>query len=135
MARKSEQGFTLIEILVVLLITVILAAIALPLFINQRAKGQDADAKASASVVAGAMEVYHQDHDSFAGADVDALAQIEPTVRQARGLDIDSDAVSYTLAVDSASGNGPFTIERTLDETTRTCGHPGEGGCPENGHW
>ena len=107
MARKSEQGFTLIEILVVLLITVILAAIALPLFLNQRAKGQDADAKASASVVAGAMEVYHQDHDSFAGADVDALAQIEPTVRQARGLDIDSDAVSYTLAVDSGVGQRP----------------------------
>ena len=135
MARNSERGFTLIEILVVLLITAVLAAIALPLFINQRSKAQDADAKSTARVVAGAFEVYHQDHNSFAGADVPALAKIEPAVEEASGLDIDSTAVSYKVSVDSGSGAGPFTIERTLTETTRTCAHPGEGGCPNSGHW
>lgn len=40
--RDKEQGFTLVEILVVIIIIGILAAIAIPLFMNQRKKANDA---------------------------------------------------------------------------------------------
>ncbi len=134
MPRNGERGFTLIEILVVLLILTVLAAIAIPLFVNQRAKAQDAEAKTAVTVATGAMEVYHQDHNTFAGADADALVRIEPSLGEANGLDVAADDDGYTLSVSSKS-DGRFSVEHTLTTTARTCQTAGHGGCPDDGTW
>ena len=134
MPRNGERGFTMIEILVVLTIVVILGAIALPAFFNPRAKAQDTDAKSAATVAAGALEVYHQDHESFAGATTAALEDIEPSLKQASGLAVTPAADGYTLSVDSATGTA-FKIKRDAGTTERTCGAPGSGGCPQSGNW
>jgi type IV pilus assembly protein PilA len=60
---QSESGFTLVELLVVMLILGLLAAIAIPAFFNQRDKAHDADAKTSAQTAQTAIETYATDND------------------------------------------------------------------------
>src|ERR1700756_4055955 len=60
---EDEKGFTLIELLVVILIIGILAAIAIPAFLNQRAKAYDAQAKSNINTAQTAEETYSTDNN------------------------------------------------------------------------
>jgi type IV pilus assembly protein PilA len=135
---RGERGFTLIEMLVVVLIVATLAVIAMASFLNQRSKAQDAQAKTAATNVALAMFEYGQDHETFAGADPAELIRLEPSIAEARGLVVDGDVNSFEISVTSASaqaGGGPFVIEHSSGSTVRRCDEPGRGGCPDTGFW
>src|SRR5215217_4903722 len=87
---RSQAGFTLVEILVVMLILALLAAIAIPAFFSQRDKARDAEAKVQVRTAEAAIETFALERDGkYQGATAGALQQIEPSLRNVPSGDLD----------------------------------------------
>src|SRR5688572_4699706 len=74
-AKGAEEGFTLVELLVVMLIIGLLAAIAIPLFFNQTSKAKDVAAKSDVRQVAQAVEACRIERTSY--SQCDSAAELE----------------------------------------------------------
>lgn len=146
---SEESGFTLVELLVVMLIIGLLAAIAIPAFFNQREKAYDANAKEQARTAETAMETYATDNGGvYTDVTTGDLVAIEPSLSDAvsttRPYLTDAQATGatdkgWTLEVTSPKTGNTFTIARTEGSSalTFTCGPApgGKAGCPTSQVW
>jgi type IV pilus assembly protein PilA len=134
---SREDGFSLIELLVVLIIIGLLAAIAIASFTGEQDKAHDAEAKTAARSAQLAMETYFVDKKSYSGATRSELQIIQPSLVNAPNLTVVSATANQFQLQTSSNSTAPvtFTVSRSANGTiARTCSPQNTGGC-KGGVW
>ena len=102
----SEEGFSLIELMVVVLIIGILLAIALPTFLGTRQRAQDRAAQSSLRTALAAAMTYWAEAGDYDGFDTVAAETIEPSLDwQASGVQ----PTGKQITIQAPAGSDPVT--------------------------
>jgi prepilin-type N-terminal cleavage/methylation domain-containing protein len=128
--RKSDEGFTLIEVIAVVLMIVSLIAIAVPTVLSARTRALDRAAQSNLRKGISAAKAWYGDKDVYTGFDDTAGEAREPSLEWTAGAGAAVDTVDIivvgpqelVLNALSASGTGLCIAELETTGGGRTTG-------------
>jgi type IV pilus assembly protein PilA len=142
---RGEEGFSLPELLVVMLIIGVLAAIAIPAFLSTTAKATDVQAKELVRNAETTAETIALDHGgSYEDVTTAELAKAEPTIaitaskQRAWLSNATSGANEYSITATATNGDEMTITRAATGVVSRTCRSPVlKTGCAggENSTW
>jgi type IV pilus assembly protein PilA len=137
--HRREEGFTLIEMMVVVLIIAILIAVAIPTYLGFRKNAQDAAAKSTATIALKGAKAIFADDDTYSAVTPAELRDTEPSVSYvAGGTASDGSLVAsvnvpnsatFVTSVYSESGTCFFLRDDDVDGTTYATLNTGTADC------
>lgn len=109
--KKNQNGFSLLELMVTILIIGILASIAIPSYSSYMAKARRADGKAALVNFGNAMERYYTEKYTYTGAATGGNDTGSPTIF-ATEAPLDGDNKYYDLTINAATAT-TYTLRAT----------------------
>jgi general secretion pathway protein G len=102
-----RQGFTLVELLIVIIVIAVLAAIAIPKFVNSSARSKESSLLGDLKLVRNAVTVFQNDTGYYPAT----LADIAAPAAPASG----KDATGATQTILAANWKGPYIASLPTD--------------------
>lgn len=108
--KVGQKGFTIVELLIVIVIIGILAALVFVQFNNMQARGRDAERKADLRLVESKLAEYYADEGEYpTGTAISAVGTAIPSIPDDALADPGSGTYTYTSTGES------YTLGATLE--------------------